>query len=272
MAWRWQLLLARARRRRARAVADAGVLRLLRGRPGAADVGRRRRVAHLRDGAPPPGQIDADHRLGAARARARRRRHARARGGRLPARDRALPDRRRTSGSRCSSSSRPIAAGVRLLLPHDPQPARASRCRSSRRLRARDAGARGLRRAARLPRPPRDAAQGRARSRPPRSSRASSRSTRRAAPSASTSRCCPYVVLGPLLFLVMLVPFTVNGLGVREAFFVSFLGKLGVGARPGVRVRLPVLPDDDPARAARARVILWENVFGRRAPVADGTA
>jgi glycosyltransferase 2 family protein len=38
----------------------------------------------------------------------------------------------------------------------------------------------------------------------------------------------PYVVLGPLLFLVMLVPFTVNGLGVREAFFVSFLGKLGV--------------------------------------------
>ena len=34
----------------------------------------------------------------------------------------------------------------------------------------------------------------------------------------------PYVVLGPLLFLVMLVPFTINGLGVREAFFVSFLG------------------------------------------------
>ena len=28
----------------------------------------------------------------------------------------------------------------------------------------------------------------------------------------------------------MLVPFTVNGLGVREAFFVSFLGKLGVAA------------------------------------------
>jgi uncharacterized protein (TIRG00374 family) len=40
----------------------------------------------------------------------------------------------------------------------------------------------------------------------------------------------PFVVLGPLLFLVMLVPFTVNGLGVREAFFVSFLGKLGVDA------------------------------------------
>ena len=37
-------------------------------------------------------------------------------------------------------------------------------------------------------------------------------------------------MLGPLLFLVMLVPFTVNGIGVREAFFVSFLGKLGVPA------------------------------------------
>ena len=36
--------------------------------------------------------------------------------------------------------------------------------------------------------------------------------------------------MGPLLFLVMLVPFTLNGLAVREAFFVSFLGSLGVGA------------------------------------------
>jgi uncharacterized protein (TIRG00374 family) len=40
----------------------------------------------------------------------------------------------------------------------------------------------------------------------------------------------PYYVMGPLLFLVMLVPFTVNGLAVRESFFVSFLGNLGVGA------------------------------------------
>jgi uncharacterized protein (TIRG00374 family) len=40
----------------------------------------------------------------------------------------------------------------------------------------------------------------------------------------------PYYVMGPLLFLVMLVPFTVNGLAVRESFFVSFLGNLGVPA------------------------------------------
>jgi glycosyltransferase 2 family protein len=38
----------------------------------------------------------------------------------------------------------------------------------------------------------------------------------------------PYFVMGPLLFLVMLVPFTINGLAVREAFFVSFLGQLQV--------------------------------------------
>jgi glycosyltransferase 2 family protein len=39
-----------------------------------------------------------------------------------------------------------------------------------------------------------------------------------------------YYVMGPLLFLVMLVPFTLNGIAVREAFFVSFLGSLDVGA------------------------------------------
>lgn len=39
-----------------------------------------------------------------------------------------------------------------------------------------------------------------------------------------------YYVMGPLLFIVMLVPFTLNGIAVREAFFVSFVGSLGVGA------------------------------------------
>jgi uncharacterized protein (TIRG00374 family) len=40
----------------------------------------------------------------------------------------------------------------------------------------------------------------------------------------------PYYVMGPLLFLVMLVPFTINGFAVRESFFVSFLGTVGVSA------------------------------------------
>ena len=37
-----------------------------------------------------------------------------------------------------------------------------------------------------------------------------------------------YYVMGPLFFLVLLVPFTLNGFAVREAFFVSFLGGVGV--------------------------------------------
>ena len=39
-----------------------------------------------------------------------------------------------------------------------------------------------------------------------------------------------YIIMGPLLFLVMLIPFTINGLGVREAFFIAFLGRFGVDA------------------------------------------
>jgi hypothetical protein len=38
--------------------------------------------------------------------------------------------------------------------------------------------------------------------------------------------------MGPMLFLVILVPFTINGLAVRESFFVSFLGQLGVAPDP----------------------------------------
>ncbi len=81
----------------------------------------------------------------------------------------------------------------------------------------------------------------------------------------------PYVVLGPLLFLVMLVPFTVNGLGVREAFFVSFLGKLGVTPDPAfacgflffVMTVLLALPG--------LGILLWEGVLRDHAPVPDGS-
>jgi uncharacterized membrane protein YbhN (UPF0104 family) len=44
----------------------------------------------------------------------------------------------------------------------------------------------------------------------------------------------PYYVMGPLLFLVILVPFTINGLAVREAFFVSFLTQLGIEKEPAL--------------------------------------
>jgi uncharacterized membrane protein YbhN (UPF0104 family) len=40
----------------------------------------------------------------------------------------------------------------------------------------------------------------------------------------------PYYVMGPLFFLIMLLPITLNGIAVRESFFVNFLGKLHVGA------------------------------------------
>ncbi len=42
----------------------------------------------------------------------------------------------------------------------------------------------------------------------------------------------PYYVMGPLLLLVQLVPFTINGFAVRETFFISFLGQLGVAHDP----------------------------------------
>ena len=60
-----------------------------------------------------------------------------------------------------------------------------------------------------------------------------------------------YYVMGPLFFLVLLVPFTLNGFAVREAFFVSFLGSVGVERRRGLRGRLPLLPRHGRARAAR---------------------
>ena len=37
-----------------------------------------------------------------------------------------------------------------------------------------------------------------------------------------------YLVLGPLVLLVTMVPVTINGIGVREAFFVAFLARFGV--------------------------------------------
>ena len=39
-----------------------------------------------------------------------------------------------------------------------------------------------------------------------------------------------YFVMGPLFFLILILPITLNGIAVREAFFVSFLGSVGVAA------------------------------------------
>jgi uncharacterized membrane protein YbhN (UPF0104 family) len=74
----------------------------------------------------------------------------------------------------------------------------------------------------------------------------------------------PYVVLGPLLFLVMLVPFTVNGIGVREAFFVSFLGNLGVNADAAFACGFLFFLMTIMLALPGVAVILWEQVFDRR--------
>lgn len=81
----------------------------------------------------------------------------------------------------------------------------------------------------------------------------------------------PYVILGPLLFLVMLVPFTVNGIGVREAFFVDFLGKLGVPHDAAFACGFLFFILTIVLALPGVAVILWENVFGRATAVPDGT-
>ena len=81
----------------------------------------------------------------------------------------------------------------------------------------------------------------------------------------------PYVVLGPLLFLVMLVPFTINGIGVREAFFVSFLGKLGVPADDAFACGFLFFLMTILLALPGVIVILWENIVGRSSAVPDGT-
>ena len=80
----------------------------------------------------------------------------------------------------------------------------------------------------------------------------------------------PYIVLGPLLFLVMLVPFTINGLGVREAFFVSFLGKLGVDPDLAFAVGFIFFLMTLLLALPGVVVILWEGFRRAPVPVADG--
>ena len=69
-----------------------------------------------------------------------------------------------------------------------------------------------------------------------------------------------YYVMGPLLFLVMLVPFTINGLAVREAFFVSFLGKLGVGADPAFATGFLFFVVTIALSLPGAAILAWEGV------------
>jgi uncharacterized membrane protein YbhN (UPF0104 family) len=79
----------------------------------------------------------------------------------------------------------------------------------------------------------------------------------------------PYVVLGPLLFLVMLVPFTINGLAVREAFFVSFLGKVGVEPDAAFATGFLFFVMTLVLAAPGLAIILWEGLRRTPASVPD---
>lgn len=70
----------------------------------------------------------------------------------------------------------------------------------------------------------------------------------------------PYYVMGPLLFIVMLVPFTINGFALRESFFVSFLGKLGVGADLAFSTGFLFFALSIALGAPGAMILLWESL------------
>ncbi len=78
----------------------------------------------------------------------------------------------------------------------------------------------------------------------------------------------PYYVMGPLLFLVLLVPFTVNGLAVRETFFVSFLGNLGVDANKAFATGFLFFFVTIALGLPGLGIFVWESLRGvRRAPL-----
>jgi uncharacterized protein (TIRG00374 family) len=74
-----------------------------------------------------------------------------------------------------------------------------------------------------------------------------------------------YYVMGPLLFLVLLVPFTINGIAVRESFFVSFLTGLGVDGSRAFATGFVFFVVTITISIPGALILGWENIR-RRAP------
>jgi uncharacterized membrane protein YbhN (UPF0104 family) len=75
-----------------------------------------------------------------------------------------------------------------------------------------------------------------------------------------------YYVMGPLFFLVLLVPFTLNGFAVREAFFVSFLGSVGVDADAAFAAGFLFFLVTLALAAPGGVILLWESVRGGARP------
>ena len=76
-----------------------------------------------------------------------------------------------------------------------------------------------------------------------------------------------YYVMGPLFFLVLIVPFTLNGLAVREAFFVSFLGQLAVEPEPAFAAGFLFFLVTVALALPGGAILLWEGL--RRRPGAS---
>ena len=72
-----------------------------------------------------------------------------------------------------------------------------------------------------------------------------------------------YYVMGPIFFLVLLVPFTLNGFAVREAFFVSFLGNVGVDADQAFAAGFLFFLVTVAMALPGGGILLWEGLRGR---------
>ncbi|MDQ3066918.1 MAG: flippase-like domain-containing protein, partial [Actinomycetota bacterium] len=72
-----------------------------------------------------------------------------------------------------------------------------------------------------------------------------------------------YYVMGPLFFLVLLVPFTLNGFAVREAFFVSFLGGVAVDADRAFAAGFLFFLVTVALAIPGGVILLWEGLRGR---------
>jgi uncharacterized membrane protein YbhN (UPF0104 family) len=68
------------------------------------------------------------------------------------------------------------------------------------------------------------------------------------------------------IFLVMLVPFTLNGIAVREAFFVSFLGSLGIDAERAFAAGFLFFLVTVFIALPGGVVMIWEGMHGRTRP------
>jgi glycosyltransferase 2 family protein len=69
-----------------------------------------------------------------------------------------------------------------------------------------------------------------------------------------------YAILGPLLFFVQMVPFTLNGLGVREAFFVGFLGRFDVDPETALAAGLLFYAVSIAAVLPGGLILLWRGL------------